>query len=70
MLCLETACGVICIVILTWFFAKHMMGECRATCECCATRTRSEGYLIYPYVDLVAPGPDGDQYALHSCRRR
>jgi hypothetical protein len=31
---------------------------------------RRSGYLIYPYVDLSAPGPDGDQYVLHTCHGR
>lgn len=25
------------------------------------------GYLVYPYIDLQAPGPDGNPYALMSC---
>ena len=56
MMCPETACGVICILFLIWFFTSGPMGS-----------HRRSGYLIYPYVDLSAPGPDGDQYVLHTC---
>ena len=66
MLCPETACSVVCILLLIWFFTKG--GELAKGGE--LTGGRRSGYLIYPYVDLSAPGPDGDQYVLHTCRGR
>jgi hypothetical protein len=71
MLCPETACGLVCALLLIWLFTDAMGGRCRTTGgRCRTTDGRRSGYLIYPYVDLRAPGPDGDPYALHTCRGR
>jgi hypothetical protein len=84
MLCPETACCVVCILLLIWFFTagsgyqmagsgyqmaggRHQMAGGRHQM---ASSGRRSGYLIYPYVDLSAPGPDGDQYVLHTCHGR
>ena len=60
MICFETACCVVFTIILIMFFTY------RATPG--SLMIRRNGYLVYPYVDLQAPGPDGDQYVLHTCR--
>ena len=60
MLCFETACCVVFIIILILFFAYPIWSTS-------VMSMRRNGYLVYPYVDLQAPGPDGDQYVLHTC---
>ena len=67
MMCPETACGVICILVLIWFFTGGPMGSSGQLAGRHQLAGRRSGYLIYPYVDLSAPGPDGDQYVLHTC---
>jgi hypothetical protein len=70
MLCPETACCVVCILLLAWFFTAGGSGYQMAGGRYQMAGGRRSGYLIYPYVDLSAPGPDGDQYVLHTCHGR
>jgi len=60
MVCFETTCCVVFVIILIMFFT-YLFGPTGSMLM------RRNGYLVYPYVDLQAPGPDGDQYVLHTC---
>lgn len=45
---------IVTIIIVIALVATYRLGKCRA----------KEGYLIYPYLDLVSPGERGQYYAM------
>jgi hypothetical protein len=52
--------ATILVILIVAISAIYKLGKCRGR----NMAAKKEGYLVYPYIDLVEPGARGNYYAM------